>query len=84
MPPEAGNRFAGGGAGGGPGPATAAAPVLEVTDLDKRFPLRAGLFGRGGGWVNAVNGGQLRRSGGGDPRGGGRERLRQDDAREDG
>ena len=37
------------------GPATPA-PVLEVADLDKRFPLRAGLFGRGGGWVNAVNG----------------------------
>jgi peptide/nickel transport system ATP-binding protein/oligopeptide transport system ATP-binding protein len=31
-----------------------AAPVLAVEDLVKRFPLRAGLFGRGGGWVNAV------------------------------
>jgi len=30
------------------------APVLEVTNLVKRFPLRSGLFGGGGGWVNAV------------------------------
>ena len=43
MPPET----------GGAGPP---APILEVADLDKRFPLRAGLFGRGAGWINAVNG----------------------------
>ena len=43
MPPEVA-------AGGDP------APILEVTRLDKRFPVRAGLFGRGAGWVNAVNG----------------------------
>ena len=42
MPPEA--------TGGAP------APVLEVTDLEKRFPVRAGLFGRGAGWITAVNG----------------------------
>ena len=48
MPPEA----AGTGAGSGMSPR----PVLEVINLDKRFPLRAGLFGRGAGWVNAVNG----------------------------
>ena len=34
----------------------ASRPVLEVSDLDKRFPIRAGLFGRGAGWVHAVNG----------------------------
>ena len=34
----------------------AAAPVLEVENLVKRFPLRAGPFRRGAGWVNAVNG----------------------------
>ena len=33
-----------------------AAPVLEVEHLVKRFPLRAGLFGRGAGWLNAVDG----------------------------
>ena len=33
-----------------------ARPVLEVTDLVKRFPVRHGLFGRGGGHVYAVNG----------------------------
>ena len=44
------------GGGAGPGSGADAAPVLEVTDLDKRFPVRAGLFGRGAGWVNAVNG----------------------------
>ena len=32
----------------------APAPVLKVENLVKRFPLRAGLFGRGAGWVNAV------------------------------
>ena len=31
-------------------------PVLEVERLVKRFPLKAGLFGRSGGWVNAVAG----------------------------
>ena len=35
--------------------ADAAAPVLEVEGLVKRFPVRAGLFGRGGGWVKAVD-----------------------------
>ena len=50
MPPEAG------GAGSGTETGSGLRPVLEVTDLDKRFPLRAGLFGRGAGWVNAVNG----------------------------
>ena len=38
------------------GEAAAPAPVLEVENLDKRFALRAGLFGRGAGWINAVNG----------------------------
>ena len=33
-----------------------APPVLEVTDLVKRFPVRHGLFGRGRGHVYAVNG----------------------------
>ena len=34
----------------------AAAPVLEVENLVKRFPVRHGLFGRGSGHVYAVNG----------------------------
>ena len=56
MPPEAGGVGAGAGNDSGSGTGSGLRPVLEVTDLDKRFPVRAGLFGRGAGWVNAVNG----------------------------
>ena len=32
------------------------APLLEVRDLEKRFPVRRGLFSRVSGWVRAVDG----------------------------
>jgi oligopeptide/dipeptide ABC transporter ATP-binding protein len=38
------------------GPMQGARPVLEVDDLVKRFPVRHGLFGRGGGFIAAVDG----------------------------
>jgi oligopeptide/dipeptide ABC transporter ATP-binding protein len=34
----------------------AAAPLLEVCDLTKRFPIRRGIFSRVSGWVRAVDG----------------------------
>jgi len=41
---------------GGPADAAAAAPLLEVRDLVKHFPIRRGLFGRAAGAVRAVDG----------------------------
>ncbi|HEX4932278.1 MAG TPA: ATP-binding cassette domain-containing protein, partial [Gemmatimonadaceae bacterium] len=35
---------------------TAGDPLLSVRDLRKHFPIRKGLFGRGGGAVKAVDG----------------------------
>jgi peptide/nickel transport system ATP-binding protein len=35
---------------------TAAAPLLQVTDLRRHFPLKGGFFGRGAGVVRAVDG----------------------------
>jgi len=40
----------------GPGGVPVSAPLLEVRDLEKRFPVRRGLFSRISGWVRAVDG----------------------------
>ena len=40
----------------GAGPGVADEPILEITDLVKHFPVRAGLFGRRGRQVHAVCG----------------------------
>ena len=55
----------------------AEAPVLEVTDLVKDFPLRSGVLRRITGTVRAVDEVSLRIDAGNDPRPGGRERLGQ-------